>query len=161
MKKSFHTLQSLLLISVFLSCEYFSTTTYMPQQIKKASEWSTEDQGPSFESCQELSAEEQFLCFKDTLSQAVYDALNAEELIASEALNEEIILIITIDNEGNLALDSIENKASVTSALPNLTEILTNAILSLPKAIPSTKTNVGISVATSIKLPIRVVASPQ
>ena len=161
MKKSFHTLQSLLLISVFFSCEYFSTTTYTPQQIKKASEWSTEDQGPSFESCQELSAEEQFLCFKDTLSQAVYDALNAEELIASEALNEEIILIITIDNEGNLALDSIENRASVTSALPSLTEILTNAILSLPKAIPSTKTNVGISVATSIKLPIQVVASPQ
>jgi len=161
MKKSFYILQSLFLMSILVGCEYFSITTYTPQQIKKASEWSTEDQGPSFESCQGLSAEEQFLCFKDTLSQAVYDALNAKELIASEALNEEIILIITIDNEGNLALDSIENRASVTSALPSLTEILTNAILSLPKAIPSTKTNVGISVATSIKLPIRVVASPQ
>lgn len=161
MKKSFHILQTLMFLSLITGCEYFSTTTHTPQQIKKASEWSTEDQGPSFESCQGLSAEEQFLCFKDTLSQAVNEALNAEELIATEALNEEIILIITIDNEGNLFLDSIENEGRVTAALPGLSEILTKAILSLPKAIPSTKTNVGISVASSIKLPIKVVASPQ
>ena len=161
MKNSFYILHSLLFLFIFTGCEYFSTSTHTPQQIKKASAWSADDQGPSFESCLGLSAEEQFPCFKYTLSQTVNEALYAEELIATETLNEEIILVITIDAEGSIALDSIENGDSVADALPNLSEIVTNAILSLPTAIPSVKTNVGISVTSSIKLPIQIIASPQ
>jgi len=161
MKKSFYIIHSLLFLFIFTGCEYFSTSTHTPQQIKKASAWSADDQWPSFESCQDLSAEEQFPCFKDTLSQTVNEALYAEEMIATETLNEEIILVITVDAEGGIVLDSIENGDSVADALPNLSEIVTNAILSLPAVIPSVKTNVGVSVTSSIKLPIQIIASPQ
>ncbi len=159
MKKTVLLFQSLFLISLLTACEYFSTSTHTPQQIKKASSWSDKDQGPSFASCQDMSSEEQFTCFKNTISQAVNDALYAQELIASAALNEEVVLTILIDSEGNITLDSVEDQAAALDAIPGLYDVLSDAILSLPQAIPSTKTNVGVSVATSVELPIQVVAS--
>lgn len=161
MKKTVLLFQSIFFISLLTGCEYFSTSTHTPQQIKKASTWSEEDQGPSFSSCQDLSSDEQFSCFKDTITQSVNDALYAQELISTAALNEEVVLVILIDSEGNITLDSVEDDAEALNAIPGLYDVLSDAILSLPQAVPSTKTNVGVSVAASIELPIQVVASPR
>ena len=65
-----------------------------------------------------------------------------------------------IDEEGNIALDNIENGSVVYDAIPSLSEIINSTISSLPRALPATKTNVGIYVKSKIKLPIRVTASP-
>ncbi len=159
MKSIFAPLSLFLIASLFISCEYFSTTTHTPKQIKQASEWSEKDQLPGFESCQDAPEEDRFLCFKNTISSAVYDALNEETLIANQILDEEIVLIIAIDKEGVISLKEIDNGSTVLDALPELSAVIETAIDGLPSAIPATKTNVEVAVDTEIKLPIRITAS--
>ena len=150
----------LLLSSLFVGCEYFSTSTYTPQQIKKASQWSDEDQTPGFESCQDEAEEDRFSCFKNTISSTVNNALFAQELVSNQAIDQEIVLEIQIDKEGVISLLSIENASTVLDAIPSLSVLLEEAIESLPTALPATKTNVGIKVDSQLKLPIRVIANP-
>ena len=155
-----------LLINFFLfyfliaGCENFSTKTYTPQQIKKASQWSDNDQMPTFETCSSLEIKEQFDCFKDEIANSVYNSLSYENLISNQEIDEEIILNMIIDEEGNIALDNVENGSVVYDAIPSLSEMINSTISSLPKALPATKTNVGIYVKSKIKLPIRITASP-
>ena len=155
-----------LLINFFLfyiliaGCENFSTKTYTPQQIKKASQWSDKDQMPTFETCSSLEIKEQFDCFKDEIANSVYNSLSYENLISNQEIDEEIILNMVIDEEGNISLDNVENVSLVYEAIPSLSEIINTTISSLPKALPATKTNVGIYVKSKIKLPIRITASP-
>lgn len=155
-----------LIINFFLfyiliaGCENFSTKTYTPQQIKKASQWSDNDQMPTFETCSSLEIKEQFDCFKDEIANSVYNSLSYENLISNQEIDEEIILNMVIDEEGNISLDNVENVSLVYEAIPSLSEIINTTISSLPKALPATKTNVGIYVKSKIKLPIRITASP-
>ena len=144
-----------------MGCEYFSTTTYTPKQIKQAAQWSEEDQLPGFETCQELAEEERFVCFKSTISAAVNDALYTEELIANQNLDQEIVLLINIDKAGQISLEEMENASTVLDALPQLSSVVENAIAGLPTALAATKTNVGVKVDAQIKLPIRITASAQ
>ena len=146
---------------LFVGCEYFSTSTHTPLQIKKASQWSDEDQLPGFESCQDEAEEDRFSCFKNTIASAVNQALYVEELIANQEIDQEIVLEIQIDKEGNISLLSIENASSTLDALPELSTLLENTIANLPQALPATKTNVGVTVDSQLKLPIRVIASPE
>ena len=141
-------------------CENFTTKTYTPQQIKKASQWSDNDQMPTFEICSSLEIKEQFDCFKDEIANSVYNSLSYENLISNQEIDEEIILNMVIDEEGNISLDNVENGSLVYEAIPSLSEIINTTISSLPKALPATKTNVGIYVKSKIKLPIRITASP-
>ena len=155
-----------LLINFFLfhiliaGCENFSTKTYTSQQIKKASQWSDNDQMPTFDTCSSLEIKEQFDCFKDEIANSVYNSLSYENLISNQEIDEEIILNMVIDEEGNISLDNVENGSLVYEAIPSLSEIINTTISSLPKALPATKTNVGIYVKSKIKLPIRITASP-
>ena len=149
------------LSSLFVGCEYFSTSTYTPQQIKKASQWSDEDQTPGFESCQDEAEEDRFSCFKNTISSTVNNALYAQELVSNQTIDQEIVLEIQIDKEGVISLLSIENASTVLDAIPSLSVLLEEAIESLPTALPATKTNVGVKVDSQLKLPIRVIANPQ
>ena len=142
------------------SCENFSTKTYTPQQIKNASQWSDKDQMPTFETCSSLEIKEQFDCFKDEIANSIYNSLSYEDLISNQEIDEEIILNMIIDEEGNIALDNVENGSTVYDAIPALSEMINTTISSLPKALPATKTNVGIYVKSKIKLPIRITASP-
>ena len=142
------------------SCENFSTKAYTPQQIKKASQWSDKDQMPTFETCSSLEIKEQFDCFKDEIANSIYNSLSYEDLISNQEIDEEIILNMIIDEEGNIALDNVENGSTVYDAIPALSEMINTTISSLPKALPATKTNVGIYVKSKIKLPIRITASP-
>ena len=142
------------------SCENFSTKAYTPQQIKKASQWSDKDQMPTFETCSSLEIKEQFDCFKDEIANSIYNSLSYEDFISNQEIDEEIILNMIIDEEGNIALDNVENGSTVYDAIPALSEMINTTISSLPKALPATKTNVGIYVKSKIKLPIRITASP-
>lgn len=161
MKPSSSKLFLLSICLIILNCEYFSTTTHTPKQIKKASEWSDKDQLPAFEDCQNEAEENRFSCFKNRIASTVNDALYLEELVANQEIDQEIILEIQISKDGDITLLSIDNASSVVNAMPELSTLLENAIASLPQALPATKTNVGVTVNSQIKLPIRVIASPQ
>ena len=161
MKSIFAPFSLFFMASLFVGCEYFSTTTHTPKQIKQASEWSEKDQLPGFESCQDEPEEDRFLCFKNTISTAVTEALYAELLISNQVLDQEITLNIGVDKEGTISLLEIEDAATVLDALPALSSVLEDAINGLAAAIPATKSNVGVAVDTQLKLPIRITASVQ
>lgn len=144
-----------------ISCEYFDTTTHTPKQIKQASSWSEKDQAPTFESCQDLTAEDQFDCFKNTIRTSLEESLYAEALVANQEIDREIILNLLIDVDGAIQLTDTEGASTVFEAVEELETLLINAVAQLPLALPATKTNVGVKVKTSIKVPIRIIATPQ
>ena len=72
---------------LIVGCENFSTKTYTPQQIKKASQWSDKDQMPTFEICSSLEIKEQFDCFKDEIANSIYNTLSYEELISNQEID--------------------------------------------------------------------------
>jgi hypothetical protein len=161
MNKYFSLLSFTFLASMLVSCDFFSTTTYTAQEIKKASAWSDKDQAPSFETCQDLSEEEQFVCFKETISTIINTSLFEEELVSNQEIDLEIVLILIIDKSGAILLDETEGADYIFDAIPSLSSSLETAIEKLPTALPATKSNVGTYVNSKLRLPIRINASTQ
>ena len=69
--------------------------------------------------------------------------------------------MLEVSEEGKISIVSIDDASVVLDALPALSSILESSINELPEAIPALKTNVDLKVKSQLKLPIRVIASPQ
>ena len=81
--------------------------------------------------------------------------------IINQEIDREIILNLLIDVDGAIQLTDTEGASTVFEAVEELETLLINAVAQLPLALPATKTNVGVKVKTSIKVPIRIIATPQ
>ena len=150
-----------ILFFVAQGCEYFNTTTITSKQIKDQSLWNDKDQAPSFEDCNDLEGEDNLTCFKETISDNISYALSQYDFITSEPLDREVVFVIEIDLEGYFSLVNVEDEYDVISKIDSLYTEFESIVASLPKALPAIKTNVGIKVKTKLKLPIRIIASPQ
>ena len=146
---------------VVQGCEYFNTTTITSKQIKDQSLWNDKDQAPSFEDCNDLEGEDNLTCFKETISDNISYALSQYDFITPEPLDQEIVFVIEIDLEGYFSLVNVEDEYDVISKIDSLYTEFESIIASLPQALPAIKTNVGTKVKTKLKLPIRIIASPQ
>ena len=144
---------------VIASCDSFNTKV-PASEIKKASAWSDADQFPSFDNCEGLEGEQLQKCFGDTLGERVTQYLATQELIADRAIDAEIILVITIDKEGAMTLNSVEDPNYVLTDVSGLEDILTQAVAQVPNALPAVKTNADARVSVSLKLPVQIVAQP-
>ncbi len=151
---------TLFLFSILQSCSYFNTVAITPEQIEKQSSWNDLDQKPTFPECEEADQEKSFICFKYSLRQRIVENLSNNEFISLEQFDEEIVLEIQIDREGNFSLSGIEDEYEVINQIETLSSVLNEVISNLPPALPAVKTNVGVKVNTILKLPIRIVASP-
>ena len=87
-------------------------------------------------------------------------AISDFEMIASEPIDQEIVIDIKINKEGIFSLLDAKIPNSVVNALPELEQLLAQAIANLPLALPATKTNVGVYVDTRLSMPIRISAQP-
>ena len=150
-----------ILFFVVQGCEYFNTTTITSKQIKDQSLWNDKDQAPSFDDCNDLEGEDNLTCFKETISDNISYALSQYDFITSEPLDQEVVFVIGIDLEGYFSLVNVEDEYDVISKIDSLYTEFESIIASLPQALPAIKTNVGIKVKTKLKLPIRIIASPQ
>ncbi|MGY8948340.1 MAG: hypothetical protein ACKVJM_08085 [Flavobacteriales bacterium] len=150
-----------ILFFVVQGCEYFNTTTITSKQIKDQSLWNDKDQAPSFEDCNDLEGEDNLTCFKETISDNISYALSQYDFITSEPLDREVVFVIEIDLEGYFSLVNVEDEYDVISKIDSLYTEFESIVASLPQALPAIKTNVGIKVKTKLKLPIRIIASPQ
>ena len=150
-----------ILFILLQGCEYFNTTTITKKQIKELSKWNDKDQAPSFVDCEGLEGDENMDCFKNIITESLSDVLAEYSFNSVNLLNEEIIVTLEIDIDGNFSLLNIEDDADVLSQIDSLSEILETAVTSLPQALPAVKTNVGSKVKTQLKLPVRIIASPQ
>lgn len=153
---------SISILFIFLQgCEYFKTTTITKKQIKELSKWNDKDQAPSFVDCEGLEGDDNMDCFKNIITESLSDVLAEYSFNSVNLLNEEIIVTMEIDIDGNFSLLNIEDDADVLSQIDSLSEILETAVTSIPQALPAVKTNVGSKVKTQLKLPVRIIASPQ
>ena len=81
-------------------------------------------------------------------------------MIADRAIDAEIILVIAIDKEGAMSLNSVEDPNYVLTDVSGLEDILTQAVAQVPNALPAVKTNADARVSVSLKLPVQIVAQP-
>ena len=155
-------ISSILIMLILLQgCEYFNTTTISPKQVKEQSLWSENDQAPSFMECDGLTGDENVECFKSMINDNLLTLMAENNFTSTSMLDEEVVLTIELDAEGYFSLGEIEDDADVLSQIEFLSDILQEAVSSLPQALPGVKTNVGMKVKTQLTLPVRIIASPQ
>jgi len=145
---------------LFTGCFLFETTTVSQAEIKKSSTWNEEDQPPTFEVCKDLEDSAQWECFQSEVSQRIQTYFEENPLIAEQAVEEEIMLTLLVNKEGQMILDEISSSNSLKSNIVQLEDILYEAIRTLPEALPAIKTNVGEAVASQFQLPIMIQAVP-
>ena len=152
---------TLLMFILFQGCEYFNTTTISSKQVKEQSLWSENDQAPSFSECDGLEGDENVECFKNMINENLMSILAENNFTSSSILDEEVILTLELDAEGYFSLGEVEDDADVLTQIESLSDILQEAVSSLPQALPAVKTNVGVKVKTQLTLPVRIIASPK
>ena len=143
------------------SCHLFESTKVPAKEIVIASSWSEKDQAPSFESCEGLSSDDQVSCFEEMIAFTVLDYINENPWVASENIDEEVVLNLLIDKQGLITLESVDASNYILDAIPYLKNSLITAINLLPQAQAAVKTNVGTLVTTSIKLPLKIFAQEE
>ena len=158
--KNFLLFLAVILIISSSSCEQLSSTKVSSSEIKKASSWSSKDQPPSFPECEGVEKKERLKCLQSIISDQLILAVSDFDIIAVEPLNHEIIVQIKIDKKGAFSLLDAKIPNIVRDALPELEQILTQAVANLPLALPATKTNVGVYVDSQITMPVQVSAQP-
>ena len=146
---------------VFISsCELFESTTVSSKEIKKASAWSSKDQAPSFPECESLEKKDQMECFENLISEYVMASIANANLVASSPIQASVVLRLKVDKKGIFSLEEAEISNDVLEALPDLETVLEDAVVNLPKALPATKTNVGVYVDAEFTLPVNISAQP-
>ena len=146
-------------IHMFLGCQLFESYKVTPQEIKSASAWSETDQEPSFIDCDGFDqAIDKKNCFESMISNSIMDYISENPWESSQYIDEEIVLNLQIDKEGYFSLLDIVRSKSIADAIPNMDESLEIAVSQIPQAQPAIKTNVGVFVATTLKLPIMISA---
>ncbi len=151
---------ALIFIISLCSCELFSSTKLSSSEIKKASSWSSKDQPPSFPECEGVEKKNQLKCFQSIISNQLTLAISDIDIIAIEPLNHEIFIQIKIDKEGVFSLLEAKIPNTVRDALPELEQVLNQAVANLPLALPATKTNVGVYVDSQLSMPVQISAQP-
>ena len=146
-------------IQMFLGCQLFESNKVTQQEIKSASKWSEKDQEPSFIDCDGFDqAIDKKNCFESMISNSIMDYISENPWESSQYIDEEIVLNLHIDKEGYFSLQDIERSKAIADAIPNMDESLEIAVSQIPQAQPAIKTNVGVFVATTLKLPIMISA---
>jgi hypothetical protein len=77
---------------------------------------------------------------------------------ANKSIQEEIVLVIKIDKQGNFSFGEIDFSNDLIDAIPDIENIFSDAIYQLPEAKPAIKSNVGAFVSTEFQLPIKITA---
>lgn len=140
------------------SCHLFESPAVTTKEINEASAWSSQDIGPSFDSCDELEAEEMMNCFQGVITSTISDYLNQNLPEANSQIDEEFLVSIIVDQQGNISLENADYSNVLRDALPDIETILLDAVYQLPQAKPAVKSNVGTYVETEFQLPIRILA---
>ena len=117
--------------------------------------WSNSDEFPSVKSCNELIQTELIKeCFKNFLSNEILKNLNLSKVLIDKPVNDTVNITLLVDNKGTISIINKIIPEKIIDAIPNFNFLLTNAIDSLPIVLPGTKTSLGISVNSKIRLPI-------
>jgi hypothetical protein len=147
-----------LFIFLLSSCNLFKSNKVSSSDIKVASSWSSIDEKPSFNECEDLDKKESFDCFESIVSESILKYISDEIIEINGEIDEEIKLVINVDKEGFFSLLSIDASDFVKNKIEGIEEIVENAVYNIPQALPAVKVNVEEYVNTKFELPIRILA---
>lgn len=121
---------SLVVYLSFVSCDYVNSFF---QKDSKRIDFTSVDEYPFFSTCDSLASPEiKQECFEKTLVAFLKLDLEKHNLITTETVSDAMIIHIAIDNNGKVALQSIEkgNKKMETSI--EIDSIIQNSIENIP-----------------------------
>ena len=139
------------------SCDYFDKKKVHSQDIVNEElqtfNWNDVDQYPSFQACESsASKQDNKHCFETTLITHITNRLSKETIIVTENVEDTVMIKFHISETGNLSVLSIKNKEATNEQIPNLDELLTKSLDSLPTIFPAIKR--GQQVKSEFTIPI-------
>tara|TARA_B110000008_G_scaffold80941_1_gene82617 strand:+ start:486 stop:974 length:489 start_codon:yes stop_codon:yes gene_type:complete len=141
----------------FFGCEFIDTKKVSNEKIMLASNWSINDQPPSFNKCDVLlELDEQKKCFEQTLLNLIHSNLSKLKFESPKSFNSEVILVIKIDEDGIFSPVKFEDNDKVFFKIEGLENKLIDIVNNLPNALPAIKTNVGSYVNVKFSIPIKI-----
>mgnify|MGYP001433914551 CR=1 FL=1 len=149
---------SLLIFSLLcISCEGIitqkkSSDEFLKEELKTIT-WDDVDTYPLFEGCNENEVKDlQKKCFETFLHNHLNSHLNQEPLISSFPIFDTLLVNLHLTATGEMDVLKIEGDSLTFSTFPELKNLLSESLNSLPKAAPALKR--GVPVNTQFTLPL-------
>ncbi|WP_100610911.1 hypothetical protein [Confluentibacter lentus] len=146
-----------LLLVMLCSCEYFNVKKVSSETILKEElqtfNWNDVDEYPTFSVCDSRSTkEEKKTCFVQTLTGFITNYLQKDAIIVTQDIHDTINLNFKVTDTGDLILLDTKIDSLTNTEIPNIKQLLTESLDSLPRIFPAIKR--GQQVTTEFKLPI-------
>ena len=143
-----------ILFIFFNSCNYYSQEK-SNNDVQKETSWANTDEYPSTNDCDRINDKNlRIECFNKYISDLVIQNLILEDIKIKSILNDTVFFELTIDKNGQIILDKISDYNQIMNSIDNFEDSVKNIFKSLPKVLPATKTNLGVTVNSKIKLPV-------
>ncbi len=153
----FRILCFLWIISGCFSCDSLSSNKETAHgDVNATIDFKSVDTSPSFENCKDLLDQEKTDCFRNTMQQNFENALSELSFEADEVIDEEVLVVLHIDKQGDIRISDMETSTLIQTYLPDLKSELEDVVSTMPRLFPATKR--GIPVATAYTLPIKIVS---
>lgn len=144
----------IILFIFFNACNY-NFQDKSDVNVEKQISWTNTDEYPSTTDCDKVDDRSlRIQCFNNYISDLVIQNLLRENIKIKSNLNDTIFFELTIDKNGIIILDKISDYNQVMNSIDNLEESVKNIFKSFPNVLPATKTNLGVTVNSKIKLPL-------
>jgi len=150
----------LLLISM-MSCDYFSKKKVYSEDLLEEElqtfTWNDVDEYPTFASCDSTTGKaNKKQCFETTLRDILNANLSQYHIVVSESIEDTVQLKITIDNQGQFSINSIESRELTKREIPQLDSLLRQSLDSLPKIFPAIKRSQQVTTQFSFPVIIKI-----
>ena len=145
---------------IFIFFIFFNACNYYSQEksnndVQKETSWANTDEYPSTNDCDIINDKNlRIECFNKYISDLVIQNLILEDIKIKSILNDTVFFELTIDKNGKIILDKISDYNQIINSIDNFEDSVKNIFKSLPKVLPATKTNLGVTVNSKIKLPV-------
>ena len=117
--------------------------------------WSELDEFPSVKECNDLNGSNLIKeCFESFLSNQILEKLDLSHVIIKKPINDTLTISLLINSSGKVMISKKNIPQNIIENIPNFEVLLNNSVDQLPKVLPATKTNLGVSVNSKFDLPI-------
>lgn len=150
----------LLIISMLsISCEGLitqkkSSEEFLEEELKTIN-WNDVDTYPLFKGCNENDSKDlQKNCFETFIHTHINQYLNQEQLISATPISDTLMIVLRLTTKSEVNILDIQGDALTFSTFPDLKQLLSESLNSLPKAAPALKR--GVPVNTQFTLPLTI-----
>ena len=144
-----------------MSCDYFNKKKVYSEDLLEEElqtfTWNDVDEYPTFASCDSTTGKaNKKTCFENTLRDILNTNLLNHHIVVSESIEDTVQLKITIDNQGEFTINSIESNEITKQQIPQLDSLLRQSLDSIPKIFPAIKRSQQVTTQFSLPVIIKI-----